>query len=283
MALNYNHLFYFHVAAVEGSVAGAAQRLGVTAATVSEQLRTLERSLTHELFERTQTGLKLTDVGRITFEHTAPMFKLGERLMGLLAKSDEPPLPLFRVGVSIGAARSTTARFIAPLFALGDCTPTIRTSDTLELVRDLRGGLLDLVLCEAPPAEGMLRGLEVSELARSHLAAVGAPAFTPANDWHDAKLIHYRPTTSYRRDVDAFLEANHLHPSYGGESDDALVLLEAAASPGAIAIVPAALTSEAVAAGRVRILREIAGAFAAVHALYPDTASARKAVGALKG
>jgi len=67
MALNYNHLYYFHVAALEGSVAAAAQRLGVTAATVSEQLRTLERALAHDLFERTQSGLKLTDAGRLAF------------------------------------------------------------------------------------------------------------------------------------------------------------------------------------------------------------------------
>ena len=36
MQLNYNHLYYFHVAAIEGTVAAAAVRLGVTAATVSE-------------------------------------------------------------------------------------------------------------------------------------------------------------------------------------------------------------------------------------------------------
>mgnify|MGYP001043149089 CR=1 FL=1 len=49
--LNYNHLYYFHVAAIEGSVAGAAERLGVTAATVSEQVRALERALGKKLFE----------------------------------------------------------------------------------------------------------------------------------------------------------------------------------------------------------------------------------------
>lgn len=279
MALNYNHLYYFHVAAVEGSVAGAAQRLGVTAATVSEQLRTLERALAHELFERTQTGLKLTDVGRICFEHTAPMFKLGERLMGLLAKTEEqPPLPPFRVGVSIGAARATTARFIARLLSLADCAPTIRTCDTIELVRDLRGGLLDLVLCESPPADGLLRGLKVTELARSPLVAIASPQFTPAPDWRDARAYHYRPTSSYRRDVDTYLDAQNLHPMHGGEADDAFLLIEAAAIPGHIAIVPSSLATDAIANGRVRILREVEPAFAALHALYPDTAPARRAV-----
>jgi DNA-binding transcriptional LysR family regulator len=40
--LDYNHLYYFHVAATAGSVANAAQRLGVTQPTVSEQVKAIE-------------------------------------------------------------------------------------------------------------------------------------------------------------------------------------------------------------------------------------------------
>src|SRR5262245_22005425 len=36
--LNYNHLYYFHVAATEGSLSAAAAKLGVKQSTVSEQL-----------------------------------------------------------------------------------------------------------------------------------------------------------------------------------------------------------------------------------------------------
>lgn len=54
--LNYNHLYYFHVAALEGSVAAAAVRLGVTQPTVSEQVRALERALEVSLFERQSTA-----------------------------------------------------------------------------------------------------------------------------------------------------------------------------------------------------------------------------------
>ena len=35
--LNYNHLYYFHVTATIGSIAGAATKLHVTQPTVSEQ------------------------------------------------------------------------------------------------------------------------------------------------------------------------------------------------------------------------------------------------------
>ena len=87
--LNYNHLYYFHVAATEGSVAGAAEKLGVTQPTVSEQLRALERSLGVTLFDRSPTGLKLTGSGRLAFEHTSVMFRASERLIESLRSQAE--------------------------------------------------------------------------------------------------------------------------------------------------------------------------------------------------
>src|SRR5580704_9066669 len=104
--LNYNHLHYFHVAACEGSVAAAAEKLGVTQPTVSEQLRALERSLDVVLFERMPTGLRLTEPGRLAFEHTSVMFRAGERMvesLGHEAPELARPLPL---GVSTAVARA---------------------------------------------------------------------------------------------------------------------------------------------------------------------------------
>ena len=102
MQLNYNHLYYFHVAATEGTVAAAAVRLGVTAATVSEQLKTLERALGTDLFERTPTGLKLTEAGRLTLDHTSGMFRLGERLVEVLGHAPADATRSLRVGMSGG-------------------------------------------------------------------------------------------------------------------------------------------------------------------------------------
>jgi hypothetical protein len=62
--LNYNHLYYFYVVASERSVKAAADRLGVTQPTISEQIRLLERALGVPLFDRTPSGLQLTRSGR---------------------------------------------------------------------------------------------------------------------------------------------------------------------------------------------------------------------------
>ena len=73
--LNYNHLYYFHVAATEGSLSAAAAKLGVKQSTVSEQLRSLEQALHRTLFERTSTGMRLTAAGQVAYEHTTGSFQ----------------------------------------------------------------------------------------------------------------------------------------------------------------------------------------------------------------
>lgn len=284
MQLNYNHLYYFHVAAIEGTVAAAAVRLGVTAATVSEQLKTLERALGLDLFERTPAGLKLTDAGRLTLDHTSGMFRLGERLVELLGHGSGEAMRTLRVGMSGGIARSSTSSFLMPLFALDDCVPTLRTGDAVELLRELRGGILDLVLCESEPTESSRRGLEIALIARTPLVAIARPDLVPAADWHNVGLLQYRATTSYRRDVEAFLEAGGLRPRIVGEADDSLMLLEIAARGGYVAVVPHAVARDALTAGRIQILANVEPSTAAVHALYQDNAAGelvRRAVTAL--
>jgi LysR family transcriptional activator of nhaA len=284
MQLNYNHLYYFHVAAIEGTVAAAAVRLGVTAATVSEQLKTLERALATDLFERTPTGLKLTDAGRLTLDHTSGMFRLGERLVRVLGHAPTHALRVLRVGMSGGIARSSTSSFLMPLFALDECMPSLRTGDAVELLRELRAGVLDLVLCESEPAETTRRGLEVVMIARTPLVAVAPADLDVAADWNNVGLLQYRATTSYRRDVEAFLEAKGLRPRIVGEADDSLMLLEIATRGRYVAVVPQSIARDALATRGMQIIASVDPSTAAIHALYQDNVAGeltRRAVSAL--
>ncbi len=136
--LNFNHLYYFHVTATEGSVKAAADRLSVTQPTVSEQIRMLERSLGLQLFERTSTGLRLTQAGREAFEHTTAMFLAGERLVQALGHAGAEPAIALRIGVSAAMSRTVAADFLMPVLMVERCRPSIRLGDFNELLRDLR-------------------------------------------------------------------------------------------------------------------------------------------------
>jgi len=277
MMLNYNHLYYFHVVASEGAVASAATRLGVTQPTVSEQVKTLERALRVSLFERTTAGLKLTDAGRLAFEQTSVMFRAGERLVESLGHDATKMPRSLRVGISSAVSRATTTDFLMPLLALENCVPSIRTGDAVELLRDLRGSALDLVLLEAEPPESTRRGLEVVLIDKTTLLAVGPPGTEPVDDWQGLSLIHYRPTSAFRWEVEAYLELMGLRPRIAAEADDPLFLVEAAARGGFVAFVPRSVARDSVQSGRLTILATVQTTEAGVHALYPEGETAQLA------
>jgi len=97
--LNYHHLLYFWVTAREGSIAGAAGQLGLSQPTISAQIKSLEESLGHQLFERVGRGLRLSQTGRTAFRYADEIFGLGRELVETLeGRAPGSPLRL-EVGV----------------------------------------------------------------------------------------------------------------------------------------------------------------------------------------
>jgi LysR family transcriptional regulator, transcriptional activator of nhaA len=275
--LNFNHLYYFHVAANEGSLAAAATKLGVTQPTVSEQIRALERALSVTLFERTATGLRLTEPGRLAHEHTSVMFTAGERLVSALGEKPELVPRTLRVGLGEVVARSMAADFLMPLFAIEDCVPSIRSGDSLELIRDVRSGESDLVLTDSMPPDSATRGLEITELPGSPMVVVAPPGLRPSANWEDIGLVHYRTASSSRWKVDQYLDEHGLRPRLVGETDDVLLLVEVAARGGFAAFVPRSVARDAVAAGRLTVLTRVESGRVPIHAIYQDSESAELA------
>ena len=279
--LNFNHLYYFHVTAAAGSIKAAADRLGVTQPTVSEQLRMLERSLGVELFERTPTGLKLTAAGREANEHAGTMFLAGERLMKALGRTVDAPEIVLRVGASASMARTVAADFLMPVLTVEDCRPSIRSGDFTEMLRELRSRELDLVIGETDPAEVARTGLAVELICRPSLVAVVAPAIQPREDWKNLSLLEYRTSSVYRWEVENYLHENALHPAVMGELDDAFLMLEAVQRGGFVAFVPMSIARPAINAKRVTALATLTPEAAGIYAVYPEgdtVVLARKAV-----
>lgn len=266
--LNFNHLYYFHVAAVEGSIKGAADRLGVTQPTVSEQIRMLERSLGVPLFERATTGLRLTERGREALDHTTTMFLAGERLANALGhKTAETPIAL-RVGVSAAVSRTIAADFLMPVLTFEHCLPSIRTGDFSSLLRDLRAHEIDLLLCETEPTEAARPHLELAVIHRPKLVAIAHPDVVPRDDWQNLSILEYRPGSAYHFEVENFLRDKGLRPKPMGELDDAFLMLEAVARGGFVAFVTKSVARAAISLGRVKALATLQPTSAGVFALH---------------
>jgi LysR family transcriptional activator of nhaA len=266
--LNFNHVYYFHVAATEGSVKAAADRLDVTQPTVSEQIKMLERSLDVTLFERTSTGLRLTEAGKSAYEHTTAMFRASERLLRVLGRPIEPPPMLLRIGISAAISRTIAADFLMPLLTVPDCRPVIRTGEGLDLLRDLRTRELDLVISETEPVDAAQRGLEMVSLHRPSLLAIARRGYTPAPDWSDVTMLEHRHASTYRLEVEDYLERHGLVPRGVAELDDAFLMLEAVARGGFVAFVPRSVARDAIELGRIDAVAELEPGTAAVFAVH---------------
>lgn len=289
--INFNHLYYFHVTAAEGSIKAAAERLGVTQPTVSEQLRILERSLGVELFERTPTGLRLTLAGREASEHATAMFVAGERLVKALGQTTSQPEVVLRVGVSASMARTIAADFLMPVLTVEGCRPSIHTGDFNEMLRELRSRDLDLVIGETEPAELARVGLAVELICRPALVAVVLPEIEPRDNWKNLSLLEYRSSSVYRWEVEAHLLKHGLHPKVMAELDDAFLMLEAVQRGGFVAFVPQSIARAAIREKRVKAVATFVPDSAGIYAVYPEgdslelarTAVERLIVGARSG
>ncbi len=63
--LNYHHLYYFYIIAMEGSISKASKKLHLGQPALSAQLKTLEESFGQKLFVRRNRSLFITDSGKI--------------------------------------------------------------------------------------------------------------------------------------------------------------------------------------------------------------------------
>jgi LysR family transcriptional activator of nhaA len=276
--LNYNHLFYFHVAASEGSLAKAADRLGVTQPTVSEQIRQLERKLGVILFARSTSGLKLTDAGRRAYLHTTPMFREGERLVAVLNDTPAEQTRGLRVGMTESLAHAIPAEFTLPLLEIPECVPNVRRGDFADLLRELYAHQLDVLLCDTEPSIDLTNGVRIVELHRPQLVAITAPTTHVGDDWSGTPVLQYSNGSPYRWEIQAFLDGHALKPRVAGELDDPRAMLEAATRGSVVAFVPRTVARAALAAGSVKALVILEPTSAAVHALYQDGAMATDAV-----
>ena len=97
--LNYHHLLYFWTVAKEGGVSRAAAVLHLAQPTLSSQIKKLEKSIGHDLFERSGRSLTLTETGQLVFRYADEIFGLGQELTDVLHNRTDEDKSRLLVGV----------------------------------------------------------------------------------------------------------------------------------------------------------------------------------------
>jgi LysR family transcriptional regulator, transcriptional activator of nhaA len=236
--VNYKHLHYFWVAATEGGIARASERLHITPQTISGQLSLLEEYLGVNLFERVGRNLEVSEAGRLVLSYADEIFSLGGELEEAIHQL--PSMP-----------KSIAHRILQPALQMSDPVRMQCREGSLDsLLAELAVHRLDLVLSDRPvPPTVSARAFshKLGECAVTFFAAAklkkklkgefpkcldGAPLLLPSS------------SNQLRSAIDQWIDKCRIHPQTVAEFDDT-ALMKAFGQEGAgIFIAPAAIEEE---------------------------------------
>jgi LysR family transcriptional activator of nhaA len=229
--LNYHHLLYFWTVARMGSVSRASDELRLTQATVSAQLKSLERSLGERLFRKSGRHLVLTDTGKVVFRYAEEIFSLGQEMMGALKGRPEGRSPRLTVGIADVMPKLVVYQLIEPALKLKEPYRIIcREGTNAELVAGLAGYDIDVVLSDAPldPAVNikafnhLLGECGVTLFGVAELAARYRVGFPRSLD--SAPFLLPASNTNARRSLDQWFQSGNIRPAIVAEFEDSALL-----------------------------------------------------------
>ena len=252
--LNLHHLRLFRAVARDGTLTGAARQLNLSQSALSTQLRALEASLGHDLFERRGRGLVLTEAGRIALDHAEAIFRTADDLTATLRESGRARRAL-RVGALATLSRNFQMQFLRPLIGRADVEVVLRAGSQDELLRGLEGLALDVVLTNLAPARDAASPWLVHPIDEQPVGLIGTPdRVGPAPEPLKA-LLQTQPLilptreTALRAAFDALAARLEVSPVVAAEVDDMAMIRLLARADAGLAIIPPIVVQDELAAG----------------------------------
>ena len=265
--LNYHHLRYFRMIARELSLTRAAEKLNLSAPALSIQLKQLEESLGHALFERTRGGLVLTEAGRLALEYAETIGRAGEELMDVMQHRPRGGRQVLRVGAVATLSRNFLVELLRPALHRADVEVVVRSGGLRELMVSLHAHQVDFVLSNQAARRDAETHWHSHLLAELSVSLVGTPAWKKKRlrfpeGFADVPVILPSLESNTRAGFDRMLAAAGVRPRIIAEVDDMAMLRLLAREGEGLALVPPVVVrdemerSELVEIHRVPELRE---------------------------
>jgi LysR family transcriptional activator of nhaA len=254
--LNLHHLRLFRAVAAEGTLTGAARQLNLSQSALSAQIRTLEATLGHDLFERRGRGLILTEAGRIALDHAEAIFRTADDLTATLRDTGRPRRVL-RVGALATLSRNFQMQFLRPLIGRRDVEVVLRSGAQDALLRGLESLALDVVLTNLAPARDAASPWRVHRLAEQPVDLIGTPGRVGPAPRDAAALLAEEPLilpaqdSALRAAFDAYLDRTGLVPAIAAEVDDMAMLRLMVREDAGLAVIPPIVVRDELASGRL--------------------------------
>ena len=182
-----------------GGVRRAAEQMHLSQPAISARIQALEAALGAELFERAQSGMRLTKRGEKLLGYAEQIHKIQEDIKANIV--DPAGLEgLLRLGVSETVVQSWLPDFVA---ALNAEYPLVDVEITVDVSLDLRDALLnralDLAILMGPISEFSINNVD---LPAFDLVWIRSPDLTVNGDAQD--ILRNTPVISYARNTRPF-------------------------------------------------------------------------------
>ncbi len=229
--LNYHHLLNFWLVAREGSVQRASELLHVTPASVSVQVKQLEKSLGVKLLKKKGRGLVLTDIGEEVAQYASQIFSTGREMMEMVKGRPGGRPRELRVGIRDVMPKLVAFRLLQPALELDESIRLVcHEAEMPQLVADLAIHKLDLILTDTAldplykvqAYSHRLGDSEVVIMGTKELADKYRPGFPGSLD--GAPFLLPMDTSALRRAMDQWFSDHHLTPITQGEFADSAML-----------------------------------------------------------
>lgn len=241
--LNYHHLRYFRAIAREGSLARAAEKLNLSAPALSIQLKQLEQSLGHALFERRRDGLALTEAGRVALDYAETIGRAGEELMDVMRHQPKGGRLVLRAGAVATLSRNFLIEFLRPALHRADVEVVVRSGGLRDLLPQLHAHQVDVVLSNQAVRRDAETSWHCHLLADQPAGLVGTPAWKARRlrfpeGFADVPVLLPSLESNTRAGFDRLLAAANVRPRVIAEVDDMATLRLMAREGEGLALVP---------------------------------------------
>ena len=263
-SLNLHHLRLFRAVAREGTLTRAARALNISQSAVSTQIKSLETSLGHDLFERRGRNLVLSEAGRIALDHADEIFRAAEDLTATL-RAAGGKRKVLRIGALATLSRNFQIGFLRPIVGRDDVEIVLRSATQESLLHGLEALSLDVVLTNLVPARDASSPYLIHRLAEQSVSLVGTPA--RASPKHEGiknllstqQVILPTPESSLRAGFDAMVERLGIVPRIAAEADDMAMMRLLARADAGVAIIPPIVVQDELASGTLVELARLEG------------------------
>ncbi|WP_169566056.1 LysR family transcriptional regulator [Sneathiella limimaris] len=230
-------LHIFKAVVEEGSVSGAAEKLGRVQSNISTRLKLLEEDVGKPLFDRIGRKLVLTSEGHVLLGYADRILNLSEEAR--LALEDRYPGGPFHLGAmeSTAAARLpvVTAEFAKQY---PDIQLNLHTGTAGALYEKLKNRQLEATLIAEPVEDETLETLPIYEEELVLITPESFPLFTDRSQLTGRTLIGFEPGCAYRGYLERWLAEEGIHPGAQLSMNSYLAIFSSVSAGMGFALVP---------------------------------------------